>query len=103
MILAMDKQDCLELRAKTRPKHLDWLDRSGRVVQFGGPILADDGETPVGSLIIAHFDDLDDARTVQRTDPYVTAGLFESVVIKPLRQVIPPIEPMPASGSDHRP
>ena len=44
---------------------------------YAGPMLADDGETPTGSLIVADFENLAAARAFQKTDPYQMAGLFE--------------------------
>ena len=42
-----------------------------------------------GSLIVAEFDDLQQARQWADADPYVTAGVYSSVVVKPFNKVLP--------------
>ncbi len=54
-----------------------------------GPLLSEDGERPVGSLLIMAFDDQGQARAFAEGDPYAQAGLFESVTIRPFRKVLP--------------
>ncbi len=56
---------------------------------LAGPFLSEDGERPVGSLLIMEYDDLDQARAFAEGDPYARAGLFESVTIRPFRKVLP--------------
>lgn len=89
MMVCMDKPGHVDLRLKTRPQHLEWIENSGLALMYAGPILADDGQTPAGSLILAEFDTLDAARAFQKTDPYAKAGLFEKVTVQPTRKVLP--------------
>jgi len=61
---------------------------------LAGPHPAIDSEDPgpagfTGSLIVAEFSDLEAARTWAADDPYVTAGVFEKVTVKPFRKVLP--------------
>ena len=84
-----DKPGHVELRMKTRPAHLEWLEANKDKVTFAGPLLADDGQTPRGSLIVAEFETLDAARTFQKADPYTQAGLFAEVSAIPTRKVFP--------------
>jgi uncharacterized protein YciI len=89
-MICMDKPNHAEVRAQTRPAHLDWLqNKSGAVLVHAGPILADDGNTPMGSLIIAEFDSLEAARAAAKQDPYALAGLFANVTIQPIRKALP--------------
>jgi hypothetical protein len=88
-IICLDKPGHVELRMKTRPAHLDWLNGNTPPVKFVGPILADDAATMIGSLYIAEFDSLAAARAFQQSDPYAQAGLFERVIVQPVRQVLP--------------
>ena len=89
-MICMDKPGHGEVRVQARPAHLEWLqNKSGAKLVHAGPILADDGNTPMGSLIIAEFDSLDAARTAQKQDPYELAGLFASVTIQPIRKALP--------------
>lgn len=87
--ICFDKPNSTELRMKTRPAHLAWLETSALPVTFIGPILADDDATPIGSLFIVEADSLAAARAFQKQDPYVAAGLFENVIVQPTRKVFP--------------
>lgn len=89
MMVCMDKPNHVDVRLKTRPEHLAWIQGSKIDLVSAGPILADDGETPIGSLILANFDTLEAARAFQKSDPYTKVGLFGSVTIQPTRKVLP--------------
>lgn len=65
------------MRKANRADHIDYLN-SGTAVSQAGPILSDEGEM-IGSLIILDVNVLEDARAWSENDPYVKAGLFESV------------------------
>lgn len=75
------------LQAETRPAHLAYLQSLGDAVKFGGPLLADDGISRVGSLILLEAQTLEAAHKAAAADPYVLAGIFETVEIRPLKQV----------------
>ena len=95
-ILGEDNENSLESRMNNRPAHLDrivLLRNEGRLV-LAGPHPAIDSEDPgaagfSGSLIIAEFPSLADARSWANADPYVTAGVFKNVTVKPFRKVLP--------------
>ena len=95
-IIARDKADSLGVRLEVRPAHLDRLRRlqdEGRLLA-AGPHPAIDSEDPgpagfTGSLIIAEFPNLETARGWADEDPYVAAGVFEEVTVKPFRKVFP--------------
>ena len=86
-IMCFDKPNHVELRMKTRDEHLEWIQHPDVNLKYAGPMLDDDEETPIGSLIIAEVEDLATARTIFAEDPYNKAGLFERVVIVPTRKV----------------
>lgn len=88
-IICYDKPNHLDLRLKTRPVHLEYLENFRAQLFYAGPMLTDDGAAPMGSLIIGEFADLAAARTFQAGDPYTTAGLFEKVSVHPTRKVFP--------------
>jgi len=88
-IICFDKPNHVDLRMKTRPSHLAWMDQENPQAIFIGPILADDGQTPMGSLFVAEFENLDAAKAFASRDPYAHAGLFERVTIQPTRKVFP--------------
>ena len=76
-LIARDKVGHIEVRKASRTDHIDYLNSSTAVSQ-AGPLLSDEGEM-IGSLIILDVDVLEDARAWSENDPYVKAGLFESV------------------------
>lgn len=88
-IVCLDKPDSAALRADTRPAHLDYLTAHADQVVVAGPLLSDDGQTPVGSLLIMEFADAQAARSFAEGDPYAEAGLFRNVTICPWRKVLP--------------
>jgi len=96
MILGRDTPGALERRAGSRDAHLARIRAlvdDGRLV-LAGPLPAIDAEDPgpagfAGSLIVAEFESLDDARAWGEADPYVAGGAWESVEVRPFRQVLP--------------
>ncbi|MBS3934684.1 MAG: YciI family protein [Sulfuritalea sp.] len=95
LILGADAPDSLERRLAARPAHLERLQAlfaAGRLV-LAGPCPAIDSPDPgpagfSGSLIVAEFPSLDEARAWADADPYVAAGVFASVSVKPFRKVL---------------
>ncbi|MCX2981155.1 YciI family protein [Halieaceae bacterium IMCC14734] len=95
-IISEDVADSSELRQQTRPAHLERLvdlKEQGRLFA-AGPNPAIDAEDPgpagfSGSLVIAEFASLDDARSWADADPYLAAGVYASVVVKPYKIVLP--------------
>jgi uncharacterized protein YciI len=95
-IMGEDAPRSLEKRKATRPAHLQRLESlrdEGRLV-IAGPHPAIDSPDPgpagfTGSLIVADFPSLEEARRWADEDPYVTGGVFAMVTVKPFRQVLP--------------
>ena len=96
MICATDVVDSLEKRLAARPAHLERLNALrdvGRLV-MAGPFPAVDSPDPgpagfTGSLVVAEFDSLEDAQAWADADPYIEAGVYENVVVKPYKKVLP--------------
>lgn len=94
LIIAKDVQDSLELRKSARADHLARLDSlrdEGRLLT-AGPMPAVDSDDPAqagftGSVIIAEFDSLDEAKAWAEADPYRQAGVYESVEVVPYKKV----------------
>lgn len=94
-VMATDVADSLARRQAARPAHLErlkQLNADGRLL-LAGPFPAIDAEDPgpagfTGSLIIAEFDDLAAARAWADADPYVAAGVYADVVVRPFRRVV---------------
>lgn len=95
-ILSEDITDSLEKRKSARPAHLQRLQdlqKEGRLV-LAGPHPAIDSSTPgdagfTGSLVIAEFADLKSAKDWAKEDPYVNAGVYANVNVKPFKQIFP--------------
>lgn len=95
-ILSEDVENSLDKRLSARPEHLarlQILQNEGRLV-IAGPHPAIDSEDPgpagfSGSLVIAEFPSYEDAKTWADADPFVTAGVYRSVTVKPFRKVLP--------------
>ena len=68
---------------------LAYLGELGDRVSLAGPMLSDDGESMVGSVLIIEAESADEIEAIAAGDPYALAGLFEKVTIRPFRQVIP--------------
>jgi uncharacterized protein YciI len=95
-IISEDVEDSLDRRASARPEHLarvNSLVDEGRLL-IAGPHPAVDSLEPgdagfTGSLIVAEFDSLEDAKAWADDDPYVKAGVYASVTVKPFKKVLP--------------
>ena len=91
IMIGFDRPDSAERRVRIREQHLahiSGLDREGRIA-YAGPIRDDADERSIGSVIVLSAASLEEARTLVDRDPYVTAGVFESVSVSPFKQVFP--------------
>jgi uncharacterized protein YciI len=89
ILICEDRKDSLEVRLGNRDKHLSYLGELGDRVSLAGPMLSDDGESMVGSVLIIEAESASEIQAIADGDPYALAGLFETVTIRPFRQVIP--------------
>ena len=95
-IIGEDVTNSLSARQQARPAHLarlEALQNEGRLV-LAGPNPAIDSDNPgdagfSGSVVIAEFTSLEAAKTWADADPYVDAGVYENVTVKPFKQVFP--------------
>jgi len=95
-IISEDHPDSLDLRKQTRPAHLQRLQTlqdEGRLL-LAGPHPAVDADDPgpagfSGSLVVAEFTSLQEARDWAAADPYQAAGVYSTVTVKPFRKVFP--------------
>ncbi|WP_455209271.1 YciI family protein [Kaarinaea lacus] len=95
-IIGEDNANSLEKRLAARPRHLERLKqllKENRLL-VSGPNPAIDSEDPgeagfTGSVIIAAFDSLEQAKQWASEDPYVSAGVYKHVTVKPFKKVLP--------------
>lgn len=96
VIYSRDRENSLPARKEARAKHLGRLEallHEGRLL-LAGPRPAIDASDPggagfQGSLVVASFDSLEDAKLWADSDPYVAAGVYESVEVSPFKRVMP--------------
>ena len=95
-IMCEDVADSLQKRQSVRPAHLERLkalQREGRLL-LAGPFPAVDAEDPgpagfTGTLLVVDFKSLEEAKAWADGDPYVGAGVFKQVTVKPFRKTLP--------------
>ncbi|PCM45421.1 YciI family protein [Marinobacter sp. ANT_B65] len=95
-IICEDVDNSLPLRQQARPAHIERLQQlkaEGRLL-VAGPHPAVDTSDPgsagfTGSLIVAEFDSLTAAQTWADSDPYMDAGVYQKVSVKPFKVVLP--------------
>lgn len=96
VIYSEDVENSLSLRLSVRDKHigrLKDLQAQGKLL-IAGPCPAIDSEDPgeagfTGSLIVAEFDSLTAAQAWADEDPYISAGVYNKVTVKPYKKVLP--------------
>lgn len=95
-IISEDTINSLEKRKGARPAHLARLQQladEGRLL-IAGPHPAVDNDNPgdagfTGSLVVAQFNSLQDAQSWADNDPYIAAGVYAKVIVKPFKKVLP--------------
>lgn len=95
-IISEDVENSLKKRMSARPKHVERLKAladAGKLLT-AGPHPAIDNDDPgeagfTGSLIIAEFESLQDAKSWADADPYIEAGVYKQVIVKPFKKVLP--------------
>ncbi len=95
-IIGEDNENSLQARLAARPEHLSrlhTLKNEGRLI-LAGPNPAIDSNDPgeagfSGSLIVAEFDSLEDAKAWAEEDPYLSSGVYKHVIVKPFKKVLP--------------
>ena len=95
-IMSTDIENSLSRRVEARPDHLarlELLQNEGRLI-LAGPHPCIDSNDPgeagfSGSLVVAEFETLSDAQDWADQDPYIKAGVYEKVTVKPFKKVFP--------------
>lgn len=96
MIHGIDRPSSLQARLQARPAHLARLEalRDAGRLKLAGPLPAIDAEDPgpagfSGSLVVAEFASIAEARAWADADPYLEAGVYQRVDVRPFRHVLP--------------
>jgi uncharacterized protein YciI len=80
-IQTVDKPGSAELRAATRPSHLEYLTRNKDKLLAAGALISDDGSGGHGGILIVDTEQRADAERFIAEDPFTKAGLFQTVTI----------------------
>ncbi|KJF88805.1 YciI family protein [Photobacterium phosphoreum] len=96
VIFSQDVENSLERRMSVREQHLarlKELQQQDRLL-VAGPMPAIDSENPgeagfTGSTVIADFESLEQAQQWANADPYIDAGVYANVIVKPFKKVLP--------------
>jgi uncharacterized protein len=91
LIYAEDVADSETLRAPLRPVHIarrEALFEQGRILA-SGPLSGQPGKPYSGSLLLAKFDSLDEARAWAEADPYAVAGIYRQLIVKHFNRHFP--------------
>ena len=85
----IDRAGAAELRARIRPEHKAYLAAVAERIAFAGPLLDDDAQTMLGSLLVIDFADRDAALTWLRDEPFTRAGVYASAQVHAFRNLWP--------------
>jgi hypothetical protein len=101
IIYQIDGPDSPEIRAATRDAHFKYLDDHEDILVLGGALLAEDGKTRTGSVLIINVENLAAAEAFSENEPFRRAGLFARVEINRMRrgQWNPAAAPASAEGN----
>jgi uncharacterized protein len=81
MLHLLDRPDAAALRQRVRPAHKAYLARVAERIAFAGPLLRDDGQTMVGSLLVMDFPSREALRACLADEPFTQAGLYAEMRI----------------------
>ncbi len=82
VIFCLDKPGMLEKRAETMPAHRAYVDTTDIQQIMSGPLVDDDGETPIGSLYVVEAENRVALEEYQRNDPLVQADIWKSMEVR---------------------
>jgi len=85
----IDRAGAAELRARIRPEHKAYLHSVAERIAFAGPLVADDGQTMLGSLLVIDFADREAALAWLRDEPFTRAGVYASTQVHAFRNLWP--------------
>ncbi len=87
VVHCQDKPEARQVRLDNRAAHLDFLRAHAARVVMAGPVLTEDGQGMVGSVLVLDFATRAELDAFLAADPYAQAGLFASVTVLPWRRV----------------
>ena len=88
-LMLIDRPDAGDLRVRLRPEHKAYLAPIAERIAFAGPLLADDGQAMLGSLLVIDFADRAAVQAWLAAEPFTRAGLYGSTQIHAFRNLWP--------------
>jgi len=85
----IDRAGAADLRARIRPEHKAYLAAVAERIAFAGPLLDDDAQTMLGSLLVIDFADREAALAWLRDEPFTRAGVYASTQVQAFRNLWP--------------
>lgn len=92
-VVCIDKPGSAALRAVTRADHLDYMIAAAESLRYGGPLVTDDGSVSIGSLFVIELPTRRDVGAFLAEEPYCRSGLFQTVTVTAIRQMVPEASP----------
>lgn len=92
-VTCIDKPNSAELRAATRAVHLEYMIAASEHLRYGGPLVDEETGGSTGSLFVIDLSSRADLDAFLAGEPYCRSGLFQSVTVRVIRQMVPEIEP----------
>lgn len=89
VVRCQDKPGHQQVRLDNRPAHLAFLNTHLDRLVLAGPLLSDDRQAMIGSLLVFDIADRAELEAVLAADPYAKTGLFEQVAVTPFKKVLP--------------
>jgi uncharacterized protein len=81
-----DSRVSARIRSTHKEAHLAYLAQHANLIVLGGAMLAEDGETRIGSTLILNVESLEEAKAFSESEPFRQAGLYKSVSITRMRR-----------------
>jgi uncharacterized protein YciI len=85
----LDRPGAADLRQRMRPAHKAYLGEVADRIAFAGPLLGEDGQTMIGSLLAIDFPDRASAERWQAAEPFTAAGVYDRVSVLPFANLWP--------------
>ena len=94
----LDRPGALDLRIKLRPRHKEYLAAVAQRIAFAGPLVADDGSTMIGSLLVIDFDDRAAVLAWLADEPFSQAGVYACSSVHAFQNLWPQRSGLPPPG-----
>jgi hypothetical protein len=101
-LILQDRAGAGELRLRVRPEHKAYLEQVADRIAFAGPLMADDGETMIGSLLAIDFPSREAAVAWLQEEPFYRSGLYASVAIHGFLNLWPQMAGFPSAKGNRQ-